>query len=123
MSSGVLADLQEVLSEGRTYPVGSLVQYKTPQGKMAYGVVLDTEGNEVYVVSAYDPALEKDVVRRAYRDDPVTRRMKKVLRRYRGMRMDIHKVPIVKTRFVGRMRGKDLRLYRNLAGELDKARL
>jgi hypothetical protein len=120
--SDVLADLQEVLTEGRVYPVGSLVQYKTPQGKEAFGVALDTTGNEVWVVSAYDPTLEKDLVRRAYRD-PVTLRMKKVLRKYKGVRMDIHRVPINKTRLMGRMRGKDLRLYRNLAVELDKARL
>ena len=119
----VVEELHQVLMEAPKLPLGMLVSYKTPQGKESYGVVIDSDEKGHWVVSAYDPALEKDMGRRAYRADPIMVKMRKVLRRFKKMRLDIHVVPANRAKPLGRMRGQDMRLYRGLQNELHKARI
>lgn len=114
----VVEDLRDVLTESKVYRLGALVSYRLPNGTQDFGVVIASSDRNIYVVGGASPQVAKEPRRSAYRDQGATHRMKQDLQRYRGIRMDVQKVPKLHAMEIGRLAGKDLRLYRKLAIDL-----
>lgn len=112
--------LRSTLVESATLPIGSIVKYKTSDG-FDVGVVIGQDHSELLCVGAYEPALRKDPVRKHYRDVSITTRMGKALV-YKGIVMDVVRVPVGRVERMGRIAGRNLRVYAELSSMLQQIR-
>ena len=111
---------QTLLSEDVAIPLGTIVSYVV-RGEEEVGVVIGVDGRDVYVVDASTPPLFNTSSRKALRDVDITTRMGKELM-FKGVRMDVQKVPYQKINRLGRIVGRNLRMYAALASNLQQMR-
>lgn len=108
------------LSEDMSVPVGQIVSYLA-KGEEEVGVVIGTDARDLFVIGAVEPKLFNKTDRIAFRDAALTTRFGKQLR-FKGVVMDVQKVPNHLAHRVGRIQGSDLRLYHQLAATLSQMR-
>ena len=112
----VLEELNDVLLESAKYRVGTIVMYRSGSTK-ELGVVIGQDGRELLVVGASTPALAKTKDRTRLRDRAITTRLGTKMR-FKGVQMDVQRVPSARTWKVGILTGRNVRMYQQLAALL-----
>lgn len=118
MTLEITEQLRQLLVEAPRIPIGSMVSWRTRDGGDV-GVVIGQEADDLFVVAATTPQVALRQKTRLTRDEKVTAAMGKALH-FKGVTLDVERVPYRKSDIVGRLAGRNLRYYADLARILGK---